>query len=99
VKTIDSITAAVGKTETVQLTDSGSGGWSFSCSPIAAGSDVTGNGTLAKPFVTLSAALAAMNSANDGTSSYTICIDGTLTEKFADSSTIYCEKIIVFFQL
>ena len=63
---------------------------------LAAGSDDTGDGTLAKPFATLGKALTALDNANDGTSSYTIYVDGTLTETeqtVDGSASGYCERI------
>lgn len=60
------------------------------------GSDSNSGTVISSPFATLSAALSAVNSANDGTSSYTIYVDGTLTEteQTVDGSAAgYCEQI------
>jgi hypothetical protein len=46
----------------------------------AAASSDSNDGTLLKPLATVQAAVAKVNTANDGTSTYTICVDGTFTD-------------------
>jgi hypothetical protein len=68
-------------------------------SVLAAGSDDSGTGTLAKPYASLSRALSSYNSDATSGSPYTIVIDGTVTLSEVLSETLSQNMYVTFMPL